>query len=165
MQTFCAKVLDKFAKREYYKNEDCETQTCGMGGEKMFPNLLGQKAARHLTDEDMAGRPLSVLAGLPIRLKRKAVVLPLKSVTNSVLFLARALNTSLPKTETITRVERKSCPHDDAGSFWVTEFFQRTGSGSGKCRTRYKGQAFFRGAAFGRRRTPQRGSLPRPEWE
>lgn len=54
MQTFCVKVLDKFAEREYYKNEDRETQTCGMGGEKMFPNLLGQKAARHLTDEDMA---------------------------------------------------------------------------------------------------------------
>ena len=25
-----------------------------MGGEKMFPNLLGQKAVRHLTDKDMA---------------------------------------------------------------------------------------------------------------
>lgn len=52
MSTFFLKGIDKLAKRHYTTSELAKRHR--KGSEEMFPNLLGQKAYHHMTDDDMA---------------------------------------------------------------------------------------------------------------
>lgn len=52
LSTFFLKPLDKLAIRHYTIFGLAIRQR--IGGDNMYPNLLGQKAYRHLTDGDMA---------------------------------------------------------------------------------------------------------------